>query len=259
MEAQLKIAIVQSDLFWENPKENRINFSKKIKAIEQPVDMIVLQEMFTTGFSNNAERLAETMQGETIQWMLQKANEKNSLLMGSLIVVENGKYYNRFIIAFPNGGIKHYDKRHLFTYAGEDKVYTRGEKRLVFTYKGFKILPLVCYDLRFPVWARNTQDIDLIIFVANWPKPRISAWDILLKARAIENLTYVIGVNRVGIDFNGLEYPGHSAVIDPFGKIVLEFDENDEETKMVVLDKNYVVETQQKFGFLKDKDQFKIL
>jgi len=259
METQLKTAIIQSDLVWENPKQNRLHFTKKIDEISNEVDLIILQEMFTTGFTNNAAKVAETMQGETVQWMLQKASEKNALLLGSVIIEANSKFYNRFLVAFPNGELKYYDKRHLFSYAKEDEIYTKGENKLVFEYKGWKILPLVCYDLRFPVWARNTEDYDLLIYVANWPKPRIAAWDILLKARAIENLSYVIGVNRVGKDFNNFEYIGHSAVFDAFGQTILEFEESEENTKMAVLDKSHVVKTREKFGFLNDKDNFKIL
>jgi predicted amidohydrolase len=259
METELKTAIIQSDLVWENSMQNRLHFTKKIDAITEEVDVIILQEMFTTGFTNNAVKVAETMQGETVQWMLQKAREKNALLMGSVIIEEKAKFYNRFLVAFPNGEIKHYDKRHLFSYAKEDAIYTKGDKKLVFEYKGWRILPLVCYDLRFPVWARNTENYDLLIYVANWPKPRIAAWDILLKARAIENLSYVIGVNRVGTDFNGFEYIGHSAVFDAFGQTILEFEESEENTKIAVLDKNHVTYTREKFGFLNDKDSFKIL
>jgi len=259
METQLKTAIIQSDLVWENPKQNRLHFARKIDAINTEVDLIILQEMFTTGFTNNAAKVSETMHGETVQWMLQKAREKNSLLMGSVIIEDNANFYNRLLVAFPNGEIKYYDKHHLFSYAKEDEIYTKGENKLVFEYKGWKILPLVCYDLRFPVWARNTDNYDLLIYVANWPKPRIAAWDILLKARAIENMSYVIGVNRVGNDFNGFEYMGHSAVIDAFGQTILEFKEEEQETKTIVLDKNHIATTRSKFGFLNDKDDFKII
>jgi predicted amidohydrolase len=199
------------------------------------------------------------MQGETVQWMLKKANEKNALLLGSVIIEDSCKYYNRFIVAFPNGEVQYYNKRHLFSYAGEDRIYSKGLEKLVFEYKGWKILPLVCYDLRFPVWARNTENYDLIIYVANWPKPRIAAWDILLKARAIENLSYVVGVNRIGKDFNGFEYIGHSVILNAFGKTILEFKEGEDGTKRVILDKNHVINTREKFGFLNDKDSFKIL
>jgi len=211
MQEQLEIVILQSDLVWENPIKNKDNFSKKIRNITTKVDLIILPEMFTTGFTINTEKSAESMNGSTVKWMLDLADEKNALLMGSIVIKEKDNFYNRFIIAFPNGGLKYYDKRHLFSYAKEDKVYTAGKNKLIFEYKGFKICPLICYDLRFPVWSRNTEEVDLIIYIANWPNARIMAWDTLLKARAIENLCYVVGLNRVGVDKNNLIYVGHSA------------------------------------------------
>ena len=259
MEDQIKVAIVQAEIIWENPSQNRINFSSKINAISNDVDLIILQELFVTGFTNQVQKVCEDMDGETIQWMLQKAYEKEALLIGSLIIKEGEEFFNRLIVAFPNGELKYYDKRHLFSYAGEDDVFTAGNSRLVFDYKGFKICPLVCYDLRFPVWSRNTKDIDVLIYVANWPKPRISAWDILLQARAIENLCYVIGVNRLGKDFNNLEYLGHSAVIDAMGNPVLDFEEGQEMTKNTTLSKDHLENTRSKFGFLEDRDEFKIV
>ena len=151
--------------------------------------------------------------------MLDKARKKDCLILGSLLIAENENFYNRLVVAFPEGEIKYYDKRHLFSYAGEDEVFAQGADRLVFNYKGFTICPLICYDLRFPVWARNTEDIDLLIYVANWPNARMYAWDTLLKARAIENLCYSVGVNRVGVDQNNLAYTGHSAVNNAFGQV----------------------------------------
>ena len=266
MKNSLKTAIIQSDLVWENSKQNRINFSHKIDAISSDVDLIVLQEMFSTGYTLNACAVAETMTGDTVKWMLEKAKKKEALLIGSIIIEElssdktnNKNYFNRLIIAFPNGKIQYYDKRHLFSYAQEHKVFTSGKNRTIITYKSWKLLPLICYDLRFPVWARNTNDFDAIIYIANWPNTRISAWDTLLKARAIENLCYVIGVNRLGKDQNNLEYIGHSAIIDAMGKTVLEFDENQEAIKTFVLDKKHITDSRNKFGFLKDRDQFKII
>ncbi len=258
MKDSLNIAIIQTNIFWEDAPLNRLSFSKKIEEIKE-VDIIILQEMFTTGFTSQPQNVAESMDGETVQWMLQKASEKGALLIGSLIINQDKEYFNRLIVAFPNGDLKYYDKRHLFSYAREDKAYTSGNSRLVFDYKGYKICPLVCYDLRFPVWSRNTEDIDLLIYVANWPKPRINAWDILLKARAIENLCYVIGVNRIGKDFNNLEYLGHSTVIDCMGKPILDFDEGEEATKTIALSKDNIEKTRSKFGFLADKDNFEIV
>jgi omega-amidase len=258
MQNQLKIAILQSDLVWENPDENRNNFSKKIKKISDDTDLIVLQEMFTTGFTMNAEKVAETMNDSTIAWMLQKAKEKDALVIGSIIIKVNNKFYNRLIVAFPNEELKYYDKRHLFSFAGEDKIFTSGSKKLIFEYKGFRICPLICYDLRFPVWARNTEEIDLLIYVANWPNARMLAWDTLLKARAIENLCYVIGLNRVGIDNNDLVYTGHSVVNNAFGETILNCGKNTEIIKSLSLEKKYIDDIRHKFRFLDDRDKFEI-
>jgi len=271
MENLLNVAIIQSKIFWEDPHRNRLNLSKEIIDIND-ADIIILPEMFTTGFTNRVQDVSETMDGETVRWMLQKASEKKALLIGSLIIkdlsvdlsndgnkkAEENGFFNRLIVAFPNGDLKYYDKRHLFSYAGEDEVFTSGNSRLVFDYKGFKICPLVCYDLRFPVWSRNTEDIDVLIYIANWPKPRINAWDILLKARAIENLCYVIGVNRLGKDFNNLEYLGHSTVIDAMGKPIFNFKEGVEMTMTITLTKDHIENTRSKFGFLLDRDEFEI-
>lgn len=253
----MKIALLQTALSWENPKENRIHLEEKIHSIPEAVDLIVLPEMFTSGFTMHPQNCAETMQGETILWMQSLAKEKNSAITGSLVIEDNGNYYNRLVFVFPTGEIQHYDKRHLFTLAGEDKIYTSGTKKLIVEYKGFKICPLICYDLRFPVFARNVEDYDVLIYVANWPKPRVNAWDILLKARAVENMSYVIGVNRIGLDNNNHEYVGHSQAIDFLGKNILEPQET-EDIFIVTLDKDAMLETRKKLNFLNDKDEFKI-
>lgn len=258
MKKSLNVAIVQSNIIWENPEENKFNLSKQISDLKE-VDIIILQEMFTTGFTNNVEEVYESMDGDTVKWMLKKSSEKKALVIGSIIIKEEKLFFNRLIVTFPNGELKYYDKRHLFSYAGEDEIFSSGKERLTFIYLGFKICPMVCYDLRFPVWARNTEDIDLLIYVANWPKPRINAWDVLLKARAIENLCYVVGVNRLGRDFNNLEYLGHSAVINAMGEPVLEFLEGQELTKTIILSKDHIETTRSKFGFLADKDEFEIV
>ncbi len=221
----MKVAIIQTALIWENPNANRIQFEEKIRGIEQNVDLIVLPEMFSTGFTMNPETVAETMNGETISWMQTLAKHKNSAITGSLVIVENGKYYNRLVFVLPSGEIKHYDKRHLFSLAGEEKVYTKGKTKLIIEYKGFKICPLICYDLRFPVFSRNVEDYDVLLYVANWPKPRINAWNALLKARAIENMCYVVGVNRIGEDQNNHVYNGNSQVIDYLGETLDEANE----------------------------------
>jgi omega-amidase len=254
---KMKIALIQSDLVWENPQGNRINFEAKIDEISFDIDLIVLPEMFSTGFTMKASEMAETMQGETIQWMKKIAQSKNCAITGSLIITEKNNFYNRFIFAFPSGEIQFYDKRHLFTLAGEDKVYTAGSKKQIIEYKGWKICLQVCYDLRFPVFARNVENYDLLLYVANWPKVRVNAWDILLKARAVENLSYVAGLNRIGLDGHTYEYNGHSQVVDFLGNPVLEPQEN-EGVFIVELDKNAMLEARKKFDFLSDKDVFEI-
>jgi omega-amidase len=254
----MKIALIQTSLSWENSNENKALLQEKINAISQYVDLIVLPEMFTSGFTMNPENVAQTMQGEAISWLKETAKSKNCAITGSLVIEENENYFNRLVFVFPTGEIQTYDKKHLFTLAGEDKVYTSGEEKLIVEYKGFKICPLICYDLRFPVFARNVEDYDVLIYVANWPKPRTNAWDILLKARAVENMSYVIGVNRIGTDSNNHEYIGHSQAVDFLGNYILEPQEN-EGVFTVELDKNALLETRSKLGFLNDKDDFKIL
>jgi len=256
MQKHLSIALVQSDLIWGNPKQNRIHFSKKIDAISSSIDLIVLPEMFTTGFTMNPAEVAETMRGQTISWLKGHAKEKDTAITGSLIIKEGNKYYNRLVFVFPSGEIQTYDKHHTFTLAGEGKIYTAGITKLIVDYKGWKICPLICYDLRFPVWARNTENYDLLIYVANWPKPRINAWDTLLKARAIENMSYCVGVNRVGSDNNGYKYSGNSAVYDGLGDKISSIKPNEITTEIVTLNKADLLKTREKFRFLDDKDDF---
>jgi omega-amidase len=251
----MKIALLQALLIWENPIANRKYFEEKINAINENIDLIVLPEMFTSGFTMNPKSVAEIMQGETLLWLQALAKVKNTAITGSLVIQENGKYYNRLVFVFPSGEVKTYDKKHLFTLAGEDKIYTSGTEKIIIEYKGFKICPLICYDLRFPVFARNTEDYDVLIFVANWPKPRINAWDALLKARAIENMCYTIGVNRIGIDQNLHDYSGRSQAIDFLGNYLIEPQET-EGVFITILDKNALLESRQKLGFLNDRDAF---
>lgn len=258
MKNNLNIALVQTDTVWKNIDQNLSNLSQKLNAISDKVDIIILPELFSTGFTMKGVNLAEMMDGKSIEWMQGLSLKKDCLIIGSLIINDNSNIYNRLIVTFPNGDLKHYDKRHLFSFAGEDKVFSGGKKRLIFEYKGFKICPLICYDLRFPVWARNTKEIDLLIYVANWPVARIQSWDILLKGRAIENLCYSVGVNRVGIDNNELVYNGHSAVYDALGNTLLDFGEDKEDIKMISLEKDYILKTRNKFGFLEDRDHFEI-
>lgn len=251
----MKIALVQTSLIWEDPTENRSHLAQKITGFMEEVDLIVLPEMFSSGFTMNPKVVAETMQGETILWLQHLAKAKNCAITGSLVIEENGNYYNRLVFVFPNGDIKLYDKRHLFTLAGEHKSYTAGIDKLIVEYKGFKICPLVCYDLRFPVFSRNEENYDVLLYVANWPKPRVNAWDILLKARSVENMCYTIGVNRIGKDHNHHEYVGHTQVIDFLGDYVLEPQEADA-VFIVELNKAKLLETKKKLAFLNDRDKF---
>ena len=254
----MKVALVQLPLVWEDPKSNRVNIEQKINAIESGTDLIVLPEMFTTGFTMHPEAVVETMEGKTVLWMQSLAKAKNAAITGSLVIIENGNYYNRLLFVFPSGEIQFYNKRHLFTLAGEDQSYTNGTQKLIIEYKGWKICPLICYDLRFPVFSRNTENYDLLIYVANWPKTRINAWDTLLKARAIENMSYTIGVNRLGIDNNNLEYVGHSQLTDYLENSVNE-QKKEEGVFIAEIDKNTLLETRKKLDFLKDQDHFELL
>jgi len=252
----LKVALIQADLVWENPIQNLVNFTSKIDAISEEVDLIVLPEMFTTGFTMNPFDVAETMEGETIHRLQELAIRTNVAITGSLIIKDDERYYNRLVFVHTSGEIETYDKRHSFTLAGEDKVYTAGTEKLLVEYKGWKICPLICYDLRFPVWARNVKEYDLLLYVANWPKPRITAWDTLLKARAIENMSYCIGVNRVGLDVNDYKYVGHSAAYDCLGALISNIEPSKEQTKIVSLSANHLKKTRAKLQFLNDRDSF---
>lgn len=254
----LHIAMIQSDLVWENPVQNRLNLTKKMESISQAVDIIVLPEMFTSGFTMNPSSVAETMEGETVKWLKEMASKKQVAITGSLVIEEGNLYYNRLLFVHPDGTIQSYDKRHTFTLAGEDKVYTAGAKKLFVNYKGWKICPLICYDLRFPVWARNTDNYEVLIYVANWPKVRMVAWDALLKARAIENMTYVIGINRVGIDGNNHEYSGHSTAYDVLGNRIDTIPYNQEAVEIVTLKKSELETYRTRLNFLNDRDSFSL-
>ncbi|MDN3491855.1 amidohydrolase [Winogradskyella bathintestinalis] len=259
MNDALKVAIIQTDLVWENPEENRRLLDAKIDAIPANADLIILPEMFSSGFTMNPAAVAETMSGETIIWLKKKAQEKQMAIMGSLVISENNNYYNRMVCVEPLGKITQYDKRHTFTLAGEHKVYNAGTEKVIFNYKGWKICPLVCYDLRFPVWSRNVEDYDLLIYVSNWPKIRVDAWDALLRARAIENMTFCIGVNRVGLDGNNYEYSGHSAAYDVLGRRMDHLNEDEEATEIVTLKKDIIKKYREKLNFLNDRDNFNLL
>ena len=265
MSNTLHIALLQSDLFWENPEKNRKNFEQKIHSIPSPIDLIILPEMFTSGFTMDPHHIAEEMGGDTHQWMKQIAKKTNAAITGSMIIKTIQKdtviFSNRLLFIYPEGTTKFYDKKHSFTLAGEDKIYTSGNQRLTLSYKGWKICPLICYDLRFPVWSRNRFenrecDYDLLLYVANWPSPRADAWEKLLYARAIENQCYTIGVNRIGTDKKGLQYIGGSTLIDMKGKIVRSATKNKEEIIHQTIDPTSLIEFRKKFPVGRDADQF---
>lgn len=259
----LKIAFIQSELHWHNPQANRSMFEEKIWEINSPVDLIILPEMFTTGFTMDASDHAEVMGTTTVKWMAQIAAQTKAVITGSVIIKEQGNYYNRLIWMNPDGDYKHYDKRHLFRYAGEHQNYVPGNERLIVELKGWKIFPQICYDLRFPVWSRNhfidgNAAFDVLLYVANWPDKRVSAWDTLLEARAIENLAYSIGVNRIGADENGVNYCGHSAAYDYNGK-VLHGPQEHEQIVMLELKYDSMEQFRKRFPFYLDADKFTIL
>lgn len=258
IEGSLKLGLVQTDNTWQDIDANLTNLSSKMATVDNSVDIIVLPELFSTGFTMEAEKMAETMDGKGVHWMLALAKEKQCLVIGSLLINESEAYYNRLIAAFPDGEVQFYDKRHLFSFAGEDAVFTAGEERLIINFKGFRICPLICYDLRFPVWARNTEEFDLLIYVANWPDARMLAWDTLLKARAIENLCYVAGVNRVGVDKNQHVYIGHTSAYDAMGASLMASKPSQEAIYYATIERAHITAVREKFSFLNDRDRFEI-
>jgi len=248
----MNITLVQSALYWENIEKNLSSFEEKLNNIGQ-TDLIILPEMFSTGFSMNASALAESMDGAAVNWMRKTAAKKNSAITGSLIIREGGKFYNRLIFMRPDGSLEQYDKKHLFTMAKEEETYTAGTEKIIIDYLGWKICPLICYDLRFPIWNRNLEDYDLAIYVANWPDRRSYHWRSLLTARAIENQCYVAAVNRVGTDGKDLYYSGHSSLIDPTGEAIYQ-KADAEDIQQIDLNKEYLIEIRTKLPFLKDRD-----
>lgn len=250
--------MIQCPLHWEEPERNRKMFSEKLESISDKTDLVVLPEMFPTGFSMNATPLAEENDGPSLQWMQTEAKKHNTAITGSVITKENGNFYNRMFFVFPDGKYQAYDKRHTFTYAKENETYTDGTERILVEYKGWRIRPLICYDLRFPIWARNDNNYDVIIYIASWPKVRMLAWDTLLRARAIENMAYCIGVNRTGIDGNNHEYIGHSAIYDTVGEQVSTKDFEKDFIETVTLTKEHIQAKRDRFRFLQDQDEFEI-
>lgn len=295
----LKITIIQSELHWENVDKNLAMFTEKITSIKEETDLIILPEMFTTGFTMNSTSQAETMNGKSILWMKQQAKSKNAVVVGSLIIVENQAYFNRLIWAQPDGKIYHYDKRHLFRMANEHEHFSAGKTRLIVELKGWKICPLICYDLRFPVWSRNKSithhptptthsstpsthhsqpAYDCLIYIANWPEARKEPWSKLLEARAIENQVYVVGVNRVGKspsptlphgkggvvnpqkeEESGIIYSGNSAVIDPKGNVISTIPAYQNTIETTILNRQELEDFREKFPVGLDGDDFEIL
>jgi len=273
----MKVTLIQTHLFWEDCEKNLAHFTSLINSIKEESDLIILPEMFTTGFSMNPKKVAEPSNGEALKWMKKKAKERNCVITGSVAVEENGNYYNRLFWVQPSGDFKIYDKRHLFRMAREDNHYTPGTKNITETIKDWKIRPLICYDLRFPVWSRNTftlsegsgrpavdggqgavgsWEYDVLIYVANWPEVRNHPWKQLLIARAIENQCYVIGVNRIGKDGNEYSHSGDSVVINPRGEIVNKTKAHEESIETITLDKNYLEEFRKIFPVGLDADSF---
>lgn len=261
--SDLKVTLIQSDIHWENIDANLAMFEEKIASVKGQTDLIILPEMFSTGFSMNPQKLAEPVNSKTFRWMKMCSAQSEAAILGSYIVQEQGGYYNRCYIVRPDGSFQKYDKRHLFGLAGEDKDYIGGKDRLIFTINNWKIFPQICYDLRFPVFNRSQKsgehlyEYDLIIFIASWPKPRIHAWDTLLQARGIENLSYSVGVNRIGTDGSGADYIGHSGVYDYLGQPVVQLGEI-ETIESATLSKSNLEKFRDKFPFQKDADNFRI-
>lgn len=255
----LTVTLIQTSLYWQDKNANLLMLEEKINTIQQRTELIILPEMFTTGFSMQPALFAETMEGETISWMRKISKQKNAVLCGSMIAEEDNKFYNRLIWMLPNGQFGYYNKRHLFGFAGEHEHYNAGNKRLIGKIRDWKINLQVCYDLRFPVWARqsNINEYDVILYVANWPEKRNTAWKTLLQARAIENQSFVIGVNRVGNDGNNIYHSGDSMIIGPQGEIVY-IKAHDEDVFTYTLQKQALSETREHFPFLKDADSFGI-
>ena len=259
----LKITLVQSSLAWEDPVANIRNFDEMFRGFNDPTDLIILPEMFNTGFTMEAKSNAEALDGKSMQWMAEKAAEKHCVICGSLIINDDGNYYNRFVWMRPDGSYDYYDKKHLFRMGDEHLHYSAGDKKLIVELKGWKVMPMVCYDLRFPVWSKNVYRdgeyaFDLMLYVANWPAVRSLAWTFLITARAIENIAYAAGLNRIGKDGRGYEYSGNSMVAGPDGKILMEIRSNKASVSTARLKAENLIQLRTKLGVGKDWDAFNI-
>ncbi len=253
----LKTLLVQAQLRWKDPARNREHLQGMIAAEEHGFDLVVLPETFTTGFLGDTDLPAEGMGGPTVQWMKGLAKKYDCAISGSAVITEQENRFNRLVFVTPEGVCGYYDKRHLFAFGGENRRYAAGRQRVILNYRGWRINLQICYDLRFPAWCRNRGDYDLMLLVANWPSKRVRHWSSLLEARAIENQSWVIGVNRVGQDGNGLQYPGHSVVHDPSGQCVANLG-NVEAATVVEMDLAAVQKSREEFPFQADADEFLI-
>ena len=259
-DSSLRVSLVQTDIVWEDKERNLLSFTSKIRSLKGNTDLVVLPEMCTTGFSMNSKELAEPPGGKSLTTLRELAVENNLAIVGSLIVEEKGCYFNRGFFLLPDGNSYSYDKRHLFRMGQEDRHFSAGDERLIVRYKNWNICLMICYDLRFPVWCRNQKnEYDLLLFVASWPESRIRVWENLLVARALENLSYVAGVNRVGRDGYNLNYCGKSAIIDPKGKTVLACPDDTEQIQTCFLSLDELQQFRKKFPAGEDADSFMIL
>ena len=253
----LTLNLLQTTTHWHDPAANRAHFEARFDALPKDGDLVVLPEMFSTGFTMASEIQAETMDGPTVRWLQASARHLGRAVCGSMVIEDGGRFYNRFLLVTPEGGLEHYDKRHRFRMAGEHEHYAAGTERVVLEYLGFRILPQVCYDLRFPVFSRSQEDYDLLIYVANWPAARALAWQTLLRARAIENLSFSVGVNRIGTDGNGVRYTGGSAVLHPDGTALVDLGARSE-IGTVTLDLDELGNYRQGFPAWRDRDAFEL-
>ncbi len=259
MNKNLNISFLQYNIIWEDPVANKKKIEIMVGSGKPDSSLLILPEMFTTGFTMNPGRLAESMDGDSVRWMREKAGDWDVVVAGSLVIREGSKIYNRFIWMTPTGEFSYYDKRHLFRMGEENHHYASGKQKLICRLSGWRIRPLICYDLRFPVWARNRNDYDILVYVANWPDSRRNVWSSLLIARALENQSYVVGVNRTGKDANGISYSGDSVIIDPRGKIISSTKGSGESFESVSLSMDKLIDFRKKFPAWMDGDDFTIL
>ncbi|MEA1897419.1 MAG: amidohydrolase [Bacteroidota bacterium] len=256
MKEDLKFSILQLDLIWENASSNLQKIESLVAGKLDNTDVLILPEMFSTGFTMNPSAVAESMSGKSVEWMKMKASKWNIVLAGSLVIKEKNQNFNRFLWVTPNGDIQYYDKKHLFRMGEENEHYRAGKQKLITSLKTWRIRPLICYDLRFPVWSRNISDYDVLLYVANWPASRRHVWKSLLLARALENQSYVVGVNRIGEDGNGISYSGDSMIIDPRGNILSNTQPNTESFETVSLSLKELIDFREKFPVSMDADEF---